>query len=259
MGPDAHYDRVVALQVSIVWQAQLSCKEREAMFLLHRRYFERVQRERFDSDLAEKDWVIRLHDGERIVGFSTQRLLTLEWADRPRHFLFSGDTIVDRAHWHEQGLAGAFGHVMLRLMRERGETDLYWFLITKGYRTYRFLPTFFHEFVPGPAAPSNGHDVGDSELSALLHAVASARYGTAFDAERGIIVAGPESDCLRPELRAIPEAKRRDPHVAFFLDRNPGFIRGDELVCLARIQRSNLNRCAWRVIGRTTPAWIEPI
>ena len=29
-----------------------------------------------------------------------------------------------------------------------------------------------------------------------------------------------------------------DPHVAFFLERNPGFVQGDELVCLTKIDEA---------------------
>ena len=38
-----------------------------------------------------------------------------------------------------------------------------------------------------------------------------------------------------------------DPHIAFFLDRNPGFVRGDELVCLTRIDDRNLTPAGRRM------------
>ena len=45
-------------------------------------------------------------------------------------------------------LAGSFGHFMLRMLKEHRGTPVYWFLISKGYRTYRFLPVFFNRFYP---------------------------------------------------------------------------------------------------------------
>jgi hypothetical protein len=241
----------MSLQASIVRQSRLSPADRESMLELHARYFSNVRRERFLADLAEKDWVIRLSHFERIVGFSTQRLMTLRHDGRDRHVLFSGDTIVDRAFWREHELAGAFGHLILRLMAEHGEDGLYWFLISKGYRTYRFLPVFFNRFWPNPLSPA------DAGRPALLPVVARARYGAAYDEARGVIVAAEDSDRLRPEMCDVPPSRRRDAYVDFFLDRNPGFARGDELACLAELRRDNLNDHAWRVIERTIPVWVE--
>lgn len=239
------------LQVSIVRQSRLQAADLESMLELHARYFSNVRRERFLADLAEKDWVIRLSHLERIVGFSTQRLMTLRHDGRDRHVLFSGDTIVDRAFWREHELAGAFGHLILRLMAEHGEDGLYWFLISKGYRTYRFLPVFFNRFWPNPFLSA------DADRPDLLPVVARARYGAAYDEARGVIVAAEDSDRLRPEMCDVPPSRRRDAYVEYFLDRNPGFARGDELACLAELRRDNLNAHAWRVIERTIPDWVE--
>jgi hypothetical protein len=41
----------------------------------------------------------------------------------------------------------------------------------------------------------------------------------------------------------------RDPHVCFFLARNPGHASGDELCCLAPLTRANFTPAAYRVIG----------
>ena len=221
------------------------------MLGLHARYFSNVRRERFLADLAEKDWVIRLAHAGQIVGFSTQRIMTIRHDGRDRRVLFSGDTIVDRAFWREHELAGAFGHLILRLMRESGGDDLYWFLISKGYRTYRFLPVFFNRFWPGPGCCT------EADRPSLLPVIARARFGAAYDEARGLIVAAGDSDCLRPELCDVPPSRHRDPYVEFFLERNPGFARGDELACLAELRRDNLNDHAWRVIERTMPVWVE--
>lgn len=241
----------MSVEASIVHQRCLPAADRESMLELHTRYFSHVRRDRFLADLAEKDWVIRLSDAGRLAGFSTQRLLTIRHRERDRFVLFSGDTIVDRAYWGEHQLAGAFGHLVLRLMREHGEDDLFWFLITKGYRTYRFLPVFFNRFWPTPAPPGGG------DRPELLDVVARARYGAAFDEARGVIAAADDSDRLRPELCDVPPSRRQDVFVRFFLARNPGFPRGDELACLAALRRDNLNRHAWRVIDRTRPVWLE--
>lgn len=221
------------------------------MLGLYARYFSHVRRERFLEALSEKDWVIRLSHAGQIVGFSTQCLMTLHCDGQDHRVLFSGDTIVDPAFWREHELAGAFGHLILRLMRDYGEDRLWWFLISKGFRTYRFLPVFFNRFWPSPTSAPGEKRPG------LLAAAARARFGAAYDEERGLIVAAEDSDRLRPDMCGVPAARRRDPYVRFFLERNPDFARGDELACLAELRRDNLNHHAWRVIERTAPEWIE--
>ena len=239
------------LHAFIVRRTRLAPADAAEMLALHARYFDNVQPARFHADLAEKEWVILLRDGMRLAGFSTQRMITLAGNGREQRFLFSGDTIVDRPYWHEHLLVGCFGHLMLRLIRELGEDDLYWFLISKGYRTYRFLPVFFHRFLPRPDGQN------PPGLEELLQSVAVAKYGTAFNRENGLVVPGECGDRLRPELCDVPGSKRADPYVDFFLKQNPRFQEGHELACLAEIRQNNLNRLAWRVIERTTPVWLE--
>ena len=239
----------MTLLPSISAQQNLPGDIRECMLALHARHFAAVQRECFLRDLAEKDWVILLRTRDGILaGFSTQKLLSLAIGGRTIRFLFSGDTIVDRAHWNTPLLAGGFGHLMLRLLDVHGPDNLFWFLISKGFRTYRFLPVFFNHFWPAPdrATPP--------EMAVLLHEIAVHKFGAAYDRLAGVIrpVVG---DRLLPELADVPPARRRDSHVAFFLSRNPGFAQGDELACLAPIRRDNLNAYAQRVIRSTTPEW----
>jgi hypothetical protein len=239
----------MTLEPRIVAQRDLPQAVREEMLALHSQHFERVQRDRFMADLAEKDWVILLRnaDGE-VAGFSTQKLLEPLTEHGSARCLFSGDTIVEPTYWNTPFLAGCFGHLMLRLIEQYGEESLYWFLISKGFRTYRFLPVFFHRFWPGP-----GREV-PAEIRGMLDAAATRKFGAAFDAAHGIVrVAG--SDRLGASLAEIPAERRRDPHVAFFVARNPGYVYGDELACLAPIRRDNLNAYAQRVIRSTHPVW----
>ena len=52
-----------------------------------------------------------------------------------------------------------------------------------------------------------------------------------------------------PEVADVTPERLRDPHVAFFVRRNPGHARGDELCCLAPLTRANFTPAAYRVIG----------
>ena len=238
------------ITTTITARERLTEPDIRAMFALHRRYFAGTCNERFRHDLAEKDWVITLHDTAALAGFSTQKLITL--ADRPEvRFLFSGDTIVDRPYWNQPGLAGGWGHLAMKLAAEReGCGNLYWFLICKGFRTYRFLPTFFRHYYP---RPGNADDA--VAFNPILDTVAAARYGSAYNPARGVIRSSGTGDRLADGWTDIAPHHATDPHIAYFLAANPGWRDGDELACLAPFTRDNLNPLGHRVIRTTGVAW----
>jgi len=234
---------LMSIEVSIVSVDRLSENERLEMDALYRAYYTGALDEAFAQDLAEKHWVILLKVDGRICGFSTQRLIPMP--DEGMNVLFSGDTIVDSAMRNQSGLAGGFGHLMAYL-NERYE-PLYWFLICKGARTYRFLPTFFKRYIPSPPSPPSPHP--DLDLETRLHRVAAKLYPSNYQSETGILHFSENKD------RLIDDALREDPASRFFRERNPNWQRGDELCCFAPLGMDNLNRLGERVIRVLTPRW----
>ncbi|MBD3374327.1 hypothetical protein GF406_04760 [candidate division KSB1 bacterium] len=238
------------IESHIINQVKLNDPVRREMFQLHDRYFANLDKGRFMQDLSEKHWVILLKDTRgALAGFSTVQLIKTNVSGLCTLFIFSGDTIVDQSHRQNSALAGSFGHVMLRVLQEHPQIPIYWYLICKGYRTYRFLPTFFNEFYP------HYDRERPKEIENLIHRVSHFKFGNAYDPHAGVIRFREQRDCLRPQYSDIPESRLCDPHVAFFLQKNPQFARGDELACLAAVTRENLNRFAWRVIDHTQVQW----
>lgn len=220
-----------------IWSvARLSHEDRVGMERLYRAYYEGADEGDFARDLAEKNWAIVLRDADGVRGFSTMKLLRVA----ETNVLFSGDTVVDASCRSQTGLAGAFGHVM-RHLAEIGVDDPYWFLICKGARTYRFLPTFFQRYVPGARE--------DAELASRLRRVASEMYPREYDLATGVLRFAGNKDRLRGDtLRMDAESVR-------FRALNPDWARGDELCCMAPLALSNLNRLGERVIADTNPEW----
>jgi hypothetical protein len=183
----------------------------------------------FARDLAEKNWVIVLEDDAgNIRGFST--LLVYESTVAPVRVVYSGDTIVDREAWGSSVLARTWIAAVRDLRAD------YWLLITSGFRTYRFLPVFWREFWPQWNA---------SQVPPLLDALARERFARCYEAG---IVRFERPQVLRGELREVPAGREADPHVAFFAARNPGWVRGDELVCLCELSASNLTAAGERMV-----------
>ena len=232
----------------LVPREELNGSEREALFTLLSAHFRGVTRERFAADLAEKSWILLLEEDGRVRGFSTLRIYeTASPGGEPLTVVYSGDTIVERGAWATAALPKSW-IAAVRVLRERHPRGrLLWLLLTSGFRTYRFLPVFWREFWPRPGAET------PAEVRALLDHLARERFGPLYDPAAGV-VRFPEPQVLREGLDAVPEGRLADPHVAFFLERNPGWTRGDELVCLAELAEGNLTpagRRMWRQ-GRVT-------
>ena len=206
---------------------------------LYRAYYTGAREEAFARDLAEKDWVVVLKAEGRVCGFSTQKLIALP--EQGMNVLFSGDTIVDAEMRNQSGLAGGFGHLMAYLNERFEPSSLFWFLISKGARTYRFLPTFFKRYVPCSES--------DADLEARLRCVAATLYPRAYQPETGILHFEGEKDHL------IADELRGDEASRYFRERNPHWFAGDELCCFAPLSMGNLNRLGERVIRGVAPRW----
>ncbi len=234
------------IATSIDHPNQLDRFERQAMLDLMVSYYDNVREDVFHRDLSAKDWVIRLRCQQtgQLIGFSTQRLLRQSIDDQPVRVLFSGDTIVDRNFWNSPKLAQTWGRFVLRLIAQSQQEPLYWLLLSKGYRTYRFLPLFF-----GCYAPAVNHRTLP-ELDRVRQVFMHPIYGSAFDPATSI-VSGSAIDnySLREGVADVDGARRDDPHIRFFVACNPGHHSGDELCCVAPLNRDNFTAAARRVIG----------
>lgn len=224
---------------------QLEIHQRDEMFALMDRHYLNMSRDQFESDLADKKWVILVRESDRspLCGFSTQSLIHMRHEGKEILALFSGDTIIDKDHWGNQALARAWGRLAVRLIDETKAGPLYWFLTSKGYKTYRFLPLFFHEFFPRVDRPT------PHWVQKTIDALAHCKYPARYVATEGLIKPAAHSDRLRPGVADLTFPRLNDPHIRFFAERNPRHEMGDELCCLAPLTRPNFTPAAWRVIG----------
>jgi hypothetical protein len=231
------------LQSRIVPVAEVTEADARAMYQVFLRHYDCVSPDKFLSDLAEKDCVLVLRDSNAsICGFSTQKLLRVWVGGTPVRAVFSGDTIVDRAHWGDQELGRCWCRYVSSLYSEEPDVPLYWFLISKGYRTYLYLPLFFETFYP------NCQTTTPEFEQCALDTLATAKFPLHYRPESGVIEFAESQGQLKPHLAEIPARRLRHPHVRFFLRRNPGFAAGCELACLAEISPSNMKLFAGRIL-----------
>lgn len=241
------------LTSTVLAVSELAEFQRVGMLDLMNRHYTGVRWDHFQRDLEEKTWVITINDSSgQLRGFSTQILFDAVIENRTIKVLFSGDTIIDRDYWGDSSLGHAWGHLALRLIRENPMSEMYWFLISQGFRTYRFLPLFFREFYPRFDAAT------PEDIQQLIHVLAESRYGNLYDRAVGIIRSTAEQYALRDEFGKVPDLRLRDPHIRYFVTANPHYADGDELCCIAKISAGNFTPAAWRVINRTPHSW-EPV
>ncbi|HLG58681.1 MAG TPA: hypothetical protein VI485_25275 [Vicinamibacterales bacterium] len=226
----------------VIPRSALTTQLEDAMFALLASHFTGVDRRVFQADLAEKSSVILLEDDEGLVhGFSTMLVYDTMAPGRPVTVVYSGDTIMDRECWGSPALARTWIHAV-RHMAQTDRHEVYWLLLTSGYRTYRFLPVFFKTFYPrcDEETPAAEH--------AVLDAIAGERFASHYDAAAGVVrLAHPY--VLAEDLVSVPSGRIADANIAFFLSRNPGFVAGDELVCLTRVGDDNLTPAGRRMAG----------
>lgn len=227
---------------SIIKIKDLTPSDKINMLQLHLRYYDNVFEAHFFTDLMEKDWVILLRDDAGLIqGFSTIQLIWLEIEGVEHLFLFSGDTVVSESIRNAPALTGAFIHFMYALIGSYPETPRFWFLITKGYRTYRFLPLYFNEYYPIHNKNVPGY------FQKVLDTVAFHKFGDAYIPEAHLLRFKTDRDYLKPEHAAIAKGRLNKPDVKFFLEKNPNYHQGEELTCITAISTQNFNSLVERV------------
>lgn len=123
------------------------------MFALMNKYYENVSWERFQADLRDKQNMVLIQDSQcdedEIGGFSTLKTLETRVGNQQVRGVFSGDTIIDKSC--RGGVVSQvefLKHLMSVKRREVPNKPVYWVLISKGYRTYRLIRSYFNKSYP---------------------------------------------------------------------------------------------------------------
>lgn len=208
------------------------------MFRLFSRYYGGVSRELFMHDLAQKHYALIMEDhNHALQGFTTMEILSGAYKGEPYRAIFSGDTIIDKDYWGTQTLPLAWCEFAGRVKKAKPDFPLYWFLIVKGHRTYRYLSAFKKKYYPNRSEPT------PENIQDFMDYLAKEKFGTAYNRERKIIHFEKTHGFLKPEW-AMPGKQNTSPNAAFFFEKNPGYAQGTELVCLSELSEENLRSFA---------------
>jgi len=207
--------------------------------------YNKTSKQQFLVDLSKKDFIILLIDSEEIIqGFSTQAILSISSGVEEYKILFSGDTIINPKYWGTQELVKEFGRLVGELIYTQNQYKWYWFLISKGHRTYSYLHLFFAEYYPGLPEKNN------ESLKPILNQIARKLFPEYWHPDSGLIIFPTSMGELTPELVEGSYKRQKNKHTKFFLDRNPEFYNGHELACIAPLTMQNLHPRLHRYIRK---------
>ncbi|EKD26388.1 MAG: hypothetical protein ACD_79C01224G0001 [uncultured bacterium] len=219
----------------------LTKKEKNRMLEIMNMVYEGVDANRFYDDLHTKKGIILMKDEAGIIqGFSTYDFISTLYDGEKINAIFSGDTVIHPENWGSSALFQGFAEIVFQFHKNYPEGRHYWFLISKGVRTYLMLPIFFKTFYP-----CDKHITPLFEQQ-LIRYLCNMRFPGYLDIERGIL---PFSrDRLRPIFQDLPLTLKKSSHSTFFLRTNPGFTKGEELVCLCSLEWDNFTKKGLRFV-----------
>lgn len=219
------------VKVRIIASEDLTSVEIERMYLVFAKYYNNHSREIFIRDLLEKDVVFLLRDSKTnvIQGFSTLLKLDLSKHGLKGTGFYSGDTVLEREYWGSRALASAFLNYVWREKIRNPFRPVYWFLISKGYKTYLLMTNNFTTHYPrlDRATPP--------KIQSIMDAFYRDRFGEQYKHDLGLIAFDDASCCLKEKVAAISHELIKNEKIRFFAEKNPYWERGWELPCLAEM------------------------
>ncbi len=238
----------------LVRVADVSSLDIEEMFAIFGRYYLNVTWDGFLRDFQEKSHVILLRERKtnKIRGFTTLKTFETKVDGREIAGLFSGDTVIERDFWGQSALRSAFCRLLIatwwkNLIATGGRRPCYWFLISKGYKTYLLLTNNFPTHWPrfDRVTPDFERAVMRQFAEKLYPGRLRARSLEGFGAQAGeacVLPFAAGAPCLREGVAPIREELLQNSNVRFFSLANPGWREGHELCCLAPIGPSVFTR-----------------
>lgn len=222
----------------------ISNDSRKRMFELMSENYNKVTEANFFNDLDKKQWVGLINDVDGIIqGFTTFAIDPGTTAEDDYHVLFSGDTVLATEHWGTQVMMQGWCTSVGRFIAGDNKKPWYWYLLSKGHRTYMYLPLFFEHYYPA-IEPGTQND----ELKKIADRVSRNLFPDSWKPDEGILRFDESLGELKPELAEATFQKKGSPFINFFLEKNPAFNKGEELVCTALIHPDHLLRSAKKFI-----------
>jgi hypothetical protein len=105
------------------------------------------------------------------------------------------------------------------------------------------------DYFPPVARALLDRTLGVPRAVSRIPELAACRRVTLYDATAGIIRYATPHERVREGVAPVDAFVLANPHVRFFVERNPGHADGEELACLAEVRLRDLARVVGRIAG----------
>ena len=224
------------LKSKVLKISEISESDKQRMFNLMTQVYNGENWDKFLSDMKQKSYALILYDeNSNIAGFTTIQVFEFEG----RIIIYSGDTVIEKNSRGNIELMRAWWRFSYKIQQENSDKKVLWLLISKGWRTYKFFPMFLKEIYPTYRYETPNY------IQDFIDKLSLFKFGK--DYKNGLVI--PEKpDMLKTGTNDIPDKRVEDKDVQFFLEKNPEFYKGNELVCLAELSVSNLTKAGLRLL-----------
>lgn len=222
------------LKATVTEIKNINLNTRHQMWSLYSDYYEGATWESFNSDMDEKTHIVVARDSgdSTLQGFSTIKMFEHNINGTKTITLYSGDTVIHPKYWGQKALHFAFFKFLVKTRFTNPFTKVFWFLLCNGYRTY----LVFSRNIPNHW-PRYDKETPPWEKN-FIHSLSIQRFGSQYDAEKGVVKFISSLGKLKPNVAPIGEKELKEPAIRFLVEKNPGYINGDELCCLGEINFS---------------------
>ena len=218
--------------------SKISKNERGQMLKLMKENYKNVNKKTFLKDLDQKKWVFLLINRQKkIVGFTTLVPYFKKIKNQKIIALFSGDTIIQSNYRGNLSLPLTWLQFVYKLSGRKKNYYFFWFMLSKGYKTYRLLPRFFKHFYP------SYNKEFPKDKKNILTKFAKNKFNNNYSAKTDIFIPN-DNYFVKKGKKEIQKDLLKNPHIKFFFEKNVNFYKGHELVCFAEISKKNFNPLA---------------
>ncbi len=213
----------------------------KAMHDVFIKYYHNADYQTFVKDLKKKIGAIMVKkDDGTIIGFSTIGIIEKAIDNQKCLGIFSGDTVIEKEYWGLPNLQTAFLRFLIKTRIKCPTVNLYWFLITKGYKTYLLMANNWRNYYPRYDRQN------DEKRKKIVKIFSNHFFEGYYDEKSGLLKFGEGYQKLKENVAEITdELREKYPKIAFFEEVNPTWREGTELPCIGDLDWFTL---IWRPI-----------
>mgnify|MGYP000093569878 CR=1 FL=1 len=168
-----------------------------------------------------------------IVGIAALDIVAEEFEGKKVCSIYTGNTWI-RQDWRNKNLIQALSFVaMIQAKIKYPFHSLFWFFGSNNYMSYRLLYNNFDKYWPNIEK-----ETPEWEMNYMRH-LGMFYFDSTLDAET-LVWSQKSARSFKDEDTKLTNKQKNDPHIDFYVKRNPGYVHGDRLMCMAPLDKNTI-------------------